>query len=222
MLLYGAFWYLQKYAADQTLVQRYLVAKTDRSALRGVAMGALLCLPAWTAFMLIGTLVWAYYQLSHTVLPQSLYDSNGNIINDEIFPYFLTTQIPAGLAGIIMAALYSAAMSTMSSDLNCLSAVGVEDYYRRAKPNSSDRERLFAGKIIVAVCGAIAMGIALYIAGKGQSALTLYYAATAIVAGGLAGMFLLAFLSRRANRQGVWIGIIAMLVFTAWAVCTKR
>jgi solute:Na+ symporter, SSS family len=221
MLIYGAFWYLQKYAADQTLVQRYLVARTDRSALRGVALGAILCLPAWTAFMLIGTLVWAYYQLSHTVLPPSLYYPNGKIINDEIFPYFLTTQIPAGLAGIIMAALYSAAMSTMSSDLNCLSVVGVEDYYRRARPNATDRERLLAGKIIVAACGAIAVGIALYIAGKGQSALTLYYAATAIVAGGLAGMFLLAFLSRRANRQGVWIGIIAMLIFTAWAILTS-
>ncbi|HEY3761654.1 MAG TPA: sodium:solute symporter [Verrucomicrobiae bacterium] len=221
MLIYGAFWYLQKYAADQTLVQRYLVAKTDRSALRGVAMGAILCLPAWTAFMLIGTLVWAYYQLSHTVLPQSLYDASGNLVNDEIFPYFLTTQIPAGLAGIIMAALYSAAMSTMSSDLNCLSAVGVEDYYRRARPNATDRERLMAGKIIVAVCGVIAVGVALFIAGKGQGALVLYYAATAIVAGGLAGMFLLAFLSRRANRQGVWIGIIAMLAFTVWAVCTS-
>src|SRR5262249_6973767 len=58
MLLYGAFWYLQKYAADQTMVQRYLVAKSDRDALKGVALGACLCLPAWTAFMLVGTLLW--------------------------------------------------------------------------------------------------------------------------------------------------------------------
>ncbi len=93
-----------------------------------------------------------------------------------------------------MAALYSAAMSTMSSDLNCLSAVGVEDYYRKLRPNSTDRQRLFAGKIIVAVCGVIAVGIGMFIAGKGEGALKLYYAATAIVSGGLAGMFLLAFL----------------------------
>jgi SSS family solute:Na+ symporter len=120
-----------------------------------------------------------------------------------------------------MAALYSAAMSTMSSDLNCLSAVGVEDYYRKLRPDSTDRQRLFAGKIIVAVCGTIAVGIGIFIAGKGEGALKLYYAATAIVAGGLAGMFLLAFLSRRANRQGLWIGIIANLVFTAWAILTS-
>ncbi len=221
MLIYGSFWYLQKYAADQTLVQRYLVAKSDRSALRGVALGALLCVPAWIAFMLIGTLLWAYYQLSPEVLPANLHDASGKILSDEVFPYFLMTKIPAGLAGIIMAAMYSAAMSTMSSDLNCLSAVGVEDYYRRCRPNATDRQRLVVGKIIVALCGAIAVGIALFIAGIGDSALSLYYDATAIVAGGLAGMFLLAFLSRRANRQGLWIGIFAMLVFTAWAICTS-
>jgi SSS family solute:Na+ symporter len=221
MLIFGAFWYLQKYAADQTLVQRYLVAKSDRGAMRGVALGAILCVPAWTAFMLAGTLLWAYYQLSHDTLPANLFDAKGKVIPDEVFPYFLTTKVPAGLAGVFMAALYSAAMSTMSSDLNCLSAVGVEDYYRRLRPNSTDRQRLAVGRIIVAVCGAIATGIGLFIASKGDSALRLYYAAAAIVAGGLAGMFLLAFLSRRANRQGLWIGLVAMFIFTAWAAFTS-
>jgi solute:Na+ symporter, SSS family len=221
MLLYGSFWYLQKYAADQTLVQRYLVAKSDRDALKGVALGAFLCVPAWTAFMLVGTLLWAYYKLSGDMFPAQLLDANGKVIVDRVFPYFLTTKIPVGLAGVFMAALMSAAMSSMSSDLNCLSAVGVEDYYRKLRPHSTDKERLFAGKIIVAVCGVIAVGIGVFIAHKGDSALKLYYAATSIVSAGLAGMFLLAFLSRRANRQGLWIGIICALAFTAWGVLTS-
>jgi SSS family solute:Na+ symporter len=221
MLLYGGFWYLQKYAADQTLVQRYLVAKTDRDAMKGVAFGAFLCVPAWTAFMLVGTLLWAYHRLSGEVLPAHMIGANGKIIADEVFPYFLATKIPAGLAGIFMAALFSAAMSSMSSDLNCLSAVGVEDYYRKLRPQATDREQLTAGKIIVAVCGVIAIGVGVFIAHKGQSALGLYYAATAIVSAGLAGMFLLAFFSRRANRQGLWIGIGANLLFTAWATFTS-
>lgn len=220
MLLYGAFWYLQKYAADQTLVQRYLVAKSDRAALKGVALGAVLCVPAWAAFMLIGTLLWAFYQLSGQALPARLIGANGHVIADQVFPYFLTTKIPAGLAGIFIAALLSAAMSSMSSDLNCLSAVAVEDYYRKFHPHSTDRQRLVAGKIIVGVCGLIAIGSGIYIAEKGQNALSLYYSATAIISAGLAGMFLLAFLSRRANRQGLWIGIICGLAFTAWATLT--
>jgi SSS family solute:Na+ symporter len=220
MILYGAFFYLQKYAADQTLVQRYLVAKNDKDALKGVALGALLCVPAWAAFMLVGTLLWAYYQLSGEILPAQLLDDKGKVIADRVFPYFLTTKIPVGLAGVFMAALMSAAMSTMSSDLNCLSAVGVEDYYRRVRPNSTDKQRLFIGKIIVAVSGALAVGIGIFIARRGESALALYYAATAIVSAGLAGMFLLAFLSRRANKQGLWCGLIAALIFTAWATLT--
>ena len=220
MLLYGAFWYVQKYGADQTLVQRYLVAKSDRDALKGVALGAALCVPAWTAFMLIGTLLWAYYQLSGEALPAHLIAANGKVIADQVFPYFLTTKIPAGLAGLFMAALFSAAMSTMSSDLNCLAAVGVEDYYRKVRPNSTDRQRLFFGKMIVALAGALAIAIGMFIARKGDSVLTLYYAATAIVSAGLAGMFLLAFFTRRANRQGLWVGIIVALIFTAWATLT--
>jgi solute:Na+ symporter, SSS family len=220
MLFYGAFWYLQKYAADQTLVQRYLVAKSDRAALKGVALGAVLCVPAWTAFMLVGTLLWAFYQISSESLPSYLMGANGKILSDQVFPYFLTTKIPAGLGGLFIAALFSAAMSSMSSDLNCLSAVVVEDYYSKLDPQSNDRQRLVAGKIIVGISGAIAVGVGMYIAKRGDNALGLYYAATAIVSAGLAGMFLLAFFSRRANRQGLWIGIICALVFTAWATLT--
>jgi SSS family solute:Na+ symporter len=221
MSLYGFFWYLQKYAADQTMVQRYLIAKTDRAALNGVALGAILCVPAWAAFMLTGTLLWAYYQLSGDVLPAHLMDKAGSVMPDKVFPYFLTTKVPAGLAGIFMAALFSAGMSSLSSDLNCLSAVGVVDYYRKLRPNANDRQRLAMGKIIVAVCGLLAVGIAIIIATMGERVLSLYYAATSIISGGLAGVFLLAFFSRRANKQGLWIGIIVNLLFTAWATLTS-
>ncbi len=96
MLLYRAFWYLQKYAADQTLVQRYLTAKTDRDALKGVALGAALCIPAWTAFMLVGTLVWAYYQLSGETLPSSRHGCPPWQSHSPTgFSFFLTTKIPA-------------------------------------------------------------------------------------------------------------------------------
>ena len=215
MSLYGFFWYLQKYTADQTLVQRYLVAKSDREALKGVALGALLCVPAWTLFMLIGTLLWAYYQLSHEALPTYIDKA------DKIFPYFLATKVPAGLAGLFMSSLFAAAMSMLSSDLNCLSVVGVEDYYRKLRPNATDKERLAMGKLIVAVCGVVAVLIAVIIAVYSERVLSFYYVVTSIIAAGLAGLFLLAFLCPRANRQGVYIGIGACLLFTSWATLTS-
>ena len=215
MSFYGFFWYLQKYTADQTLVQRYLIAKSDRDALKGVALGALLCIPAWILFMLIGTLVWAYYQLSHEALPATITKA------DQVFPHFLTTKIPPGLAGLFMASLFSAAMSMLSSDLNCLSAVGVEDYYRKLRPDATDARRLAVGKLIVGVCGALAIGIAVVIAWKSERVLSFWLTTSSIVAGGLAGLFLLAFLCPRANKQGAYLGIAACLLFTTWGTLTN-
>lgn len=215
MSLYGFFWYMQKYTADQTLVQRYLIARNERDALKGVALGALLCVPAWVLFMLIGTLVWAYYRLSGEVLPPEIAAKA-----DKIFPYFLATKIPAGLAGLFMAALFSAAMSMLSSDLNCLSVVGVEDYYRKLRKDTTDAHRLFVGKLIVGICGFLAIAVGVIIAWKSERVLSLWFTVSSIVGGGLAGLFLLAFLSPRANKPGVLIGIIACLAFTTYGTLT--
>lgn len=215
MLLYGFFWNFQKYTGDQTIVQRYLMARSDRDALKGVAAGALMCLPVWALFMLIGTLVWCYYQLSGEVLPSFV---NGP---DKVFPHFLITKIPVGFAGLFMAALFAAGMSSLASDLNCLSAVGVEDYYRKLRPQATDRAQLVVGKWIVAVCGVATIAIAIIIALAGDRALSLYFRVSSILTGGIAGLFILAFLSRRTNKGGIWTGIIACLIFTGWATFTN-
>ncbi|HWB83197.1 MAG TPA: sodium:solute symporter [Bryobacteraceae bacterium] len=214
LIIYGFFWYLQKYTADQPIVQRYLVAKSDRAAIKGVTLGALLCVPVWTLFMLVGTCLWAFYQLTGDKLPSYITKS------DQIFPYFLSTQLPPGLAGIFMAALMGAAMCALASDLNAFAVVGVEDIYRLIRPVSTDSQRLRMGRYLVAACGVFCILTALVLAHTNGSALSLWFTVSAIASGGLAGLFLLAFLSPRANTSGVYAGIIASLIFTAWATVT--
>ena len=214
LAIYGFFFYVQKYTADQTVVQRYLIARTDRSALRGISLGAALCLPVWTAFMLIGSLLWSFYRVTGEKLPPAVSKA------DQVFPHFLVTHIPPGLAGLFIAALLGSAMSMLASDMNCLAVIGVEDYYRLLRPRSTDRESLRMGRCIVAASGLAAAGVALRLARGQGSALSLYYTITAIVAGGLAGLFLLAFFDRRATRQGAVVGILASLVFTVYATLT--
>lgn len=214
--LYGFFFYLQKYTADQTLVQRYLVARSDREALRGVALGALLCVPVWTLFMLVGTLLWAHYQLSPVKLAGFIHRP------DQVFPYFLSTNFPPVLVGLIIASLFGAAMASMSSDLNCISVVAVEDFYKRLRPHAGDRELLQTARVSVAVCGLLTMSGAVLLIHSRGTVLSIYYAVTGIVAGGLAGLFLLAFLSNRVNHRGAWTGIILSFVFTVWATLTAR
>jgi SSS family solute:Na+ symporter len=166
--------------------------------------------------MLIGTMTWAYYKLSHDALPAFVAEKA-----DRVFPYFLTTKVPAGLAGLFMASLFASAMSMLSSDLNCLSVVGVEDCYRKLRPQATDKQRLAMGKLIVGVCGTLAVLVAVLINLYSERVLSFYFTMTSIVAGGLAGLFLLAFLSPRANRQGAYCGIVACLLFTAYATLTS-
>jgi SSS family solute:Na+ symporter len=214
LALYGWFFYLQRYTADQTVIQRYLVAKDDRGAVRGIVLGSLLCIPVWMLFMLIGSLCWAFYRVTGEALPGYVTKS------DQVFPYFVTTHIPAGLAGLFLAGLFGAAMANLSSDFNSLAAVGVEDYYRILRPGATDRQRLAAGKTIVAVCGCVCIAIATVLARSQGSALSLWFTVSAIVSGGLAGLFLLAFLAPRASGTAAYIGIGGNLAFTAWATLT--
>ena len=124
LLIYGFFWYLQKYTADQTMVQRYLIAKSDRAAIRGVALGASLCVPAWALFMLIGTCTWPL-PVNRRTTPRVHHQSRTRRSRASS-----ATHLPVGMAGLILASLVGAAMCALASDLNSLAVVGVEDVYR--------------------------------------------------------------------------------------------
>ena len=127
LLLYGTFFYLQRYTADQTVVQRYLVARSDRQAWRGILLGAALCIPVWSLFMFLGTLLWSYYRITGEALPGHLTKA------DQIFPYFIVSHLPPGVPGLFLAALFGAGISMLASDLNSLGAVFIEDFWRRRR-----------------------------------------------------------------------------------------
>ncbi|QOY85188.1 sodium:solute symporter [Paludibaculum fermentans] len=214
-ILYGLFWYGQRYVADQTMVQRYLLAKSDRGAMRGVAMGALLCVPVWAFFMLIGTCVWSFFRLTGEAIPKTIQKA------DQMFPYFLSAHLPPGVMGLLLAALTGAAMTMLASDLNTLSMVLVEDFYRAARPAATDKQRLKVARLLVVVVGLLNVVTAVILVQTKGSALSMWFAVSAIASGGLAGLFFLAFLSRRATRRSAWVGIVCSSVFTVWAVLTK-
>jgi solute:Na+ symporter, SSS family len=212
--VYGLFYYFQRYACDQTVVQRYLAARSDRDASRGVQIGSYLCIPVWTLFMLAGTLCWVYFRSGGEPLPS--YAAKA----DQAFPFFISTHIPSGLAGLFVAALFGAAMSNLSADLNALSAVGVEDYFRAFRPHASERRRLLCAKLLVAAFGALCVAVATALAHTNGAALSMWYTVSAIASGGLFGLFLLAFLVPRAGAVAAYSGIAASLLFTAYATLT--
>jgi hypothetical protein len=122
-----------------------------------------------------------------------------------IVPFFrhvvrsLSAHLPPGAGGVFLAALFGAGMAMLASDLNCLATVSITDFYRHWHPHASARRCLRLGRICVCAGGVLAAGIAWVLAHMPGAALALYYAATSIVAGGLAGIFLLSFLCARGN-----------------------
>lgn len=215
MALNGIFYAIQKYGTDQTIVQRYLTARSDREAVKASLMGVLLSVPVWALFMFIGTALFAYFRISGDPLPP-------DIKPDAVFPFFIITKLPVGIIGLILSALIAAAFSSLDSDLNCLSAICTEDYYVRWRPDSSEKQRMFVSRLFIVLAGLGAITVALfYVRAGGTGVLGIIFTLYAIFSGGIAGMFLLGIFSNKANKQGVYIGIGASVLFTFYALLTS-
>jgi len=213
MAINGIFYGIQKYGTDQTIVQRYLTARSDRSAIKASLMGVFMLVPVWTLFMFIGTALFAFYH--QNPLPTGMRP-------DAVFPYFIAHELPPGVVGLIISSLVSAAICSLGADLNCLAAVGIEDYYKKLHPNRNDAQYLKAGKWFVIAAGIGTLAIAaLYLSIGDEGVLGIVFNLYAIFSGGIAGIFLLGIFSARANKQGVTIGIIACILFTAYAFLTS-
>lgn len=212
LLAYTANW-ARRYIADQHMVQRYLIAKTDRDASQGALWNGLLCVPVWATFMVIGSLLYGYYALSGAPPPA---------VSDEVVPHFIVHQLPAGIVGLMLAAILAASMSSISPDLNSIATAFTADLVGHFKPGLSDRARLFSGRLGVAFFGAVAIGVALVMAPSGGGATIMERAVTiaAILSGGMLGLFFLGFFTRTATRQGCYAGLAACAVFTAWGTLT--
>lgn len=215
MAINGIFYAIQKYGTDQTIVQRYLAAKSDKDAIKASLIGVCLSVPVWTLFMFIGTALFSFYNSGGSVLP-------AGTPADGVFPYFIINELPVGLVGIILAALISAAVSALASDINSIAAVGVEDYYRRITPNATDKQRLLIGKIIVVVSGIVAVSIGtVFVSVGGKGILGIIFNLYAIFSGGIAGIFLLGLFVNRVGSKAMYTGLVACVLFTAYAVLTS-
>ena len=214
-LVGGGIWAVQRYALDQHIVQKYLVAKTDRQAKMSAYFGAVACLPVWLLFFVFGACLWAFFQLTGVHLPPEV-----AVVKDNIVPYFIKTQLPIGLIGLVVAALLAAAMSSLDSDLNSIATVIVDDYYARLNPKSTDRQRLWTGRMAVGVLGLLAIVFSQMWIGI-DTALEFGVQIFSIATAGMLGLFALGALTRRANAQGALIGIVACVLFTAWATFTS-
>jgi len=214
LICFGFTHYLARYATDQTVVQRYLLAPSSRQAARSLWVSVMLLGIVWVVFMFIGVLLWVYYDIRPELLPDSVRQKP-----DQVFAYFIGHQIPVGLTGLILAGIFAAAMSTLSSDLNSLASVLVDDFYAKLAKGVTDKKRLVFSRasVIVAGIGAIFLAIALR---KVESMVEAFFKFSAVMAGGMIGMFFLGLFTKRCSKKGLYIGLAIGVTFIVWATFT--
>lgn len=211
VLIYGMFINLQNFGIDQSYVQRYQTAKSDSAAARSVWVGALLYLPISALFFFIGTGLFAFYTARPELLPAELANAP-----DKVFPHFIVHQLPVGLTGLLIAAIFAAAQSTLSSSINCSATLILCDFYRRyLRPGAGERESMWVLWTASLMVGLLGIGIGLAMM-RIKSALDAWWQMAGILSGGMLGLFLLGFLSRRANHVSAAVGVLSGLLLILW------
>jgi SSS family solute:Na+ symporter len=222
LFLVGLTSWLTEYSANQNTVQRYAAAKSTYEARKAMLVCVLSSLPIWAFYMFIGTSLYVFFQVFPTIEATEML--NGVRKAEQIFPYFILNFLPPGFTGLVIAAALAAAMSSLDSSINAISTVGVVDIYRRhIKKAEKDKHYLqiawliAGGAALFMVCGALIL--------NASETKTLQDTATilySITGGGLLGLYLLGFFTKKGNAKSVWIGLIVTSLFTIWTILSKR
>lgn len=202
MLFGGFFINLTTYGTDHTMVQRYLVTPTQKEAQKSLWIGALLTIPATFIFFFMGTALFVFYQVNPSAL------NNNFINNDAIFPWYIVSQLPSGVSGILIAAIFAAAMSSLSSSMNSGAASFSADVYDRYGFVWNE-DPLKMARWTTLCIGMMGILFALFMATADIKSLwDQFNKILGLIFGSLGGVFMLGLLTKKANTKGVLIGIV--------------
>ena len=197
---------------DQVMMQRVLSTKSDKEAGWSVWTLAAIVVPGNLTFFGIGTALYVFYK-QH---PEHL---NPLLNIDSTFPQFIAAELPVGVTGLIIAGIFAASMSTLSSSINSVATLVSVDFYERfSKRATPDKSRRLADFSTIGA-GLIGMATALLLATAGiKSALDTSFELMGLLGGGFAGCYALGLFTTRTNWQGVFIGVgcSIVLTFIAW------
>lgn len=197
--------------SDQTFVQRYLTTKDEKSAARSLLTPAFLVLPVSLLFFGLGTALYGFYKTHPEALNPVLENA------DAIFPWYIISQLPQGVSGLLIAGIFAASMSSLDSSLNSAATVVTVDFYKRFFPKGKDQHYLKVARIVTVVAGVVGMGFALLMAGfEIKSLWDEFSKILGLFAGGLAGLFLLGMSSKRATTGGALIGFVVSAGVQYW------
>ena len=207
-LVYGIFINLQNYGIDQNYVQRYHAAKSDKDARFSALFGGYLFIPVSALFFLIGTALYSYYAAGVAPLPAEIQAKP-----DYIFPHFIVNSLPVGLRGLLIASIFAAGMSTVSTSVTSAATVIQTDYI---KPlfggHKNELTTLRLTSLAVGILGSI---VAIMMLGV-KSIIDAWWILSGIFSGGMLGLFFLGIMPRRISRGAAAIGVVTGVAVIAW------
>jgi SSS family transporter len=197
-LIGGSFLTMASHGTDQLLVQRLLTCRDQRESQLALIVSGVVVFAQFVLFLTIGIMLHAYYA-THPLPPIAT--------NDEIFPAFIVRSLPHGVAGLVIAAIFAAAMSNLSGSLNSLASTTLLDFYQPLAGATVDDARLLAlSRWLTAAWGVVLIAIAILARGWG-SVFTAGLTIASIVYGPMLGAFLLGILTRSTTQAGAMAGI---------------
>lgn len=207
---------LISYTSDQTVIQRYLTTKDERSAGKGIMMNGLMSVFISVVFYLIGTGLYTFFKSRPDELSYAL--SNG----DAIFPFFMMSQMPVGVAGLLIAAIFAATMSTIASNINSTSTAFSMDIYKHLVPRATDKKVLSVARWTSFAAGGLGTVLAVMMATWNILSLLDYFnSILGLLSSGLGGLFVMGIFFDRIGAKGALLGFISgTLVVFALSIYT--
>ena len=223
-LVYGIFINLQNYGIDQNYVQRYHAAKTDKDARFSALFGGYLIIPVSALFFLIGTALYSYYTAQPGLLPAEIAEKP-----DYVFPYFIVHSLPVGLRGLLIASIFAAGMSTVSTSVTSAATIILTDYFggrrnveggrrnvegarRNVEGGKRDVMILRWSSVVVGVLGIIVALTMLRV----ESIIDAWWTLSSVFSGGMLGLFLLGYVSHRVTPRAAFVGCVCGVGVIAW------
>lgn len=207
---------LISYTSDQTVIQRYLTTKDEKSAAQSIWTNGIMCVFVSIIFYVIGTGLYTFFQTHPDELDITMQKG------DAIFPYFMMSQLPAGLAGLLIAAIFAATMSTISSNINSIATAYSVDFYKRFRSNVDDHQMLRVARNTCFISGVVGVFIALLMASWNILSLIDYFnTILGLLTGGLGGLFFIGVFMKRVQGTAALSGFVCGTAFVFWLTyCT--
>lgn len=194
---------LISYTSDQTVIQRYLTTKDEAGARRSILLNGVMSVFVSIAFFAIGAGLYTFFKTHPAELDFTMAKA------DTIFPFFMMSQLPPGIAGLLIAAIFAATMSTISSNINSVATAFSVDFYKRFRPSATDKATLTVARRTCIVSGVLGMGIALLMATWDiLSLLDFFQEILGLLSSGLGGLFLMGIFCPRIGGRAALIGFV--------------